>query len=449
MRKFFLIVSVIILTILMLSACTPAVSEADEPPETVSAEPETTKALETPQIAEISLEGIYAKPLDLYNDNLNPLSDINMPETYRPYKLDINIHDDTADYSLSFLTDDSDVVNYVAALLNISSEEEIQTLNAALSDGELRESGQTESGIDVSVSIKPAQSESDYYTEPAAYSLQLTTSVDTDMRMTYMQIIKNNIHIPAFQSVGAETLAEQLNLVNSGGLTLVTGSVNYLNIRVNYDLKESFDEWYAYFNSNDYLMNQAVATWGEENVSIFNYSDLSTRVTLDPDNQTIIFMQELENTEQNISEFVPSLSLIGVGFDNMCNFNSDDGTIYIGIRKEIFGDVDTGEGSDYIQFSIDDGSYDVYLVKYFRTEGKYYVQVAKGGLKAEYYYDAFTEEFSDMDGNKDVSEVKAELQTMMASDADMVMVHPVNTFEQYIIDTFGVNSDALFDLPKE
>ena len=449
MQKVLSIIAVMILTILLFAACSAAEPEAVPTPEITPAEPETTPSPEPTQASEVSLDGIYSKPLDLYSDVLNPLSELIKPDNYNPYKLDVIIGDSEGMFKLSYLTDDEDVAKFAASLLGYDSEDIITDLRQAVEDGDLCESGQLDETHEIEIVVRPAETESHYYNESAAYSVQLTTKIEPDMLSTYLQIIKQNINTKAFQMIEAQDLAEQFNLVTSGGITLVTGSVNYFNVSFDYKLNEAFDKWLEFFNSDAYFNRDSVSFWGEENVSLFNYGDLTTRVSLDPDNMRINFTQELPNVEQNISAYIPSQSLVTVGFDKMCNYNSEDGSIYVGIRKEIFGDIDEGDGTDFIQFSRDDGSYDCFLVKYFKPDGKYYVQVVNDGLKAEYYYDAFEDSYANSDGEKEVDEIKANMQTIMNSDADMVLGHPINTFEQYIIDTFGMNSDALFDLPKE
>lgn len=133
----------------------------------------------------------------------------------------------------------------------------------------------------------------------------------------------------------------------------------------------------------------------------------------------------------------------------MCNYAGAEGNIYLGIRKEIFGDTDEGEGNNYIKYLDNSGQYDCFLVIYYRPECKYYVQIAKGDQKAEYLYYALEDQYTDLEGGTDTGEQKEKLRSIMNTDADSVLASPINTFEQYMINTFGINSDALYDLPKE
>ncbi len=431
MRKTISIAIVILLIITLLPACSSDTPSAAE--ETAAAEPSTA-------------DSTYVKPLDLFGGELNPFSDIEFPESYTPYKVDVNMNADFVFYELSLLTEDPEVVSFTAALLN-AEEDDITALKQALQEGDLQETGMYGDTLEFEIEVKPVEADSDYYTDAVGYTVTLSTQLNEDMLVPYRQILKQNINSGAFQSMGADELIDQFDLAGNGSIIVVTGSVNYVNIGFNYELGEDFDKWSDYFLSDTYLGQDTVIYWGEENVFSFNYGELVTRVTLIPESNRVSFYQEVEGTDVNISDYVPPLSLIMVGFDKMCNYSSEDGNIYVGIRKEVFGDIDKGDGNNYIQYSDNGNGYDCFLVRYCRTEGKYYVQIQKNDLKAEYYYYAFEDKYTDMDGVEDISELKEQMQTIMNTDADMVMVHPINTFEQYIIDTFGVNSDALYDLP--
>lgn len=455
MRKAINITIVILLIILLLPGCGSDTTAADETAQPSPSEPtvtETLPELETaqptggPSAEPIIADGTYETPLDLFSGVLNPFSDIDFPESYTPYKADVSLKDGL--YELSFLTEDPEVVFFAASLLGVTDEGDIAALTQALQSGRMQEAGIYGDAIQIEITIKPVEADSDYYTEAAGYTITLLTEFDEDMLVLYRQILQENISVSAFQSAGAEELIDRFDLGSGGGLTVVTGSVNYINASFNFDLGDDFDQWSDYFESAAYLEQGPGIYWGEKNVSLFLYGELETRVTLQPESNSVNFSQEIGSTDVNISDYAPPLSLVMVGFDKMGNFTSEDGSIYVGIRKEIFGDTDEGDGGvNYIQYNDDSGGYDCFLVKYFRLEGKYYVQIQKDGLKAEYWYDAFENKYTDMDGGEDIGELKEAMQTIGNTDADMVMGEPIHTFEQYILDTFGVNSDALYDLP--
>lgn len=447
MRKAISVTIAILLIIMLLPACssdTTASEKTEELTMTGSSTEQTTGGLPSDPAA---VDSSYEKPLDLFGEELNPFSNVEFPDGYTPYKVDVSMNTDLGFYALSLLTEDPKVVDFTASLLNITDEDDIAALTQALRESRMQETGIYGDTLEMEITVKPVEADSKYYTEAAGYTVTLSTKLDGDMLASYKQILAKNISESAFESVGAEALIDQFDLSSNGSITVVTGSVNYLNSRFSYELGDEFNKWNDYFLSGAYLGQDTVSDWGEKNVSAFNYGELATHVTLDPEKNSISFNQEVESTDINISDYVPPLSLIQVGFDKMCNYNSEDGSIYVGIRKEIFGDTGEGDDINYIQYS--DSGYDCYLVKYYRPEGKYYVQMQKDGLKAEYCYDVFEDTYTDLDGGEDVSEQKETMQRIMNTDADMVMGEPIVTFERYIKDTFGVNSDALYDLPLQ
>lgn len=456
MRKTISIIGTILLMITLLPACSPEtpVSEGTAQPtlpaETTATEQQTAQPTEEPQTEPTAADISYNEPIDLFDGELNPFSVIGFPESYMPYKVSVKMSTDFGQYMFSLLAEDTEIVSFIAPLLNVTDENEIAALTQELQEGSIEKTGTYNDIFDFDVEIKPVEADEHDYVDASGYTVTLTTQLSEDMLAPYRQILMQNISRSAFQSVGAEDIIDQYDLDGNGSITVVTGSVNYIFAGFSFKLGEDYGKWSDYFSSDTYFGYDNVAYWGEENVSMFSYGELETRVELLPENNVIMFYQNIGNTEVNVQDYVPPLSLIIVGFDKMRNFTSEDGNIYIGVRKELFGDeTDEFEGNNYIKYIDNSGNYDCFLIIYYKPDAKYYVRLDKDGNRAEYYYYAFEDKFTDMNGGEDIGELKKTMQTIMNTDADMIMGEPVVIFEQYIKNTFGVNSDALYDMPLE
>lgn len=451
MRKAACIVLTVLLLGSVLSACsslTPAAQETPVPTAAATeAQSDSAAAEATPEAA--SIADVYLQPIDLFGEELNPFSDLELPEGYTPYMADVYLNGDSGTFALSYLADDPDVVANSMALIGITDADSLSQLAQDLSYGRMQETGTASDGREIVVTVKPVSDDGNYYIDASGYTVTVSTQLEDDMLDVFRQILALNINLSALDSIGAGGIADALERVDSGNIVAVTGSVNYVFSNFSYDLGDLFDLWNAYFQSDAYQTLNAVHNWGEENVSGFDYGNLAAQVALDPESKTISFNETLAGTAENIADYIPSASLVTVGFDKMHNYSSADGSVYIGIRKEIFGDTDEGDGVNFIQFSNDMEGFDCYLVRYYRPENRYYVQLQKDGQKVEYNYNSLENVYTPVDEQLDEAAVKATLQSMMNSDADMVLAEPIARFEQYIVDTFGMNSDALYELPAK
>ena len=164
----------------------------------------------------------------------------------------------------------------------------------------------------------------------------MTITIPDDMLPEYQEIIERNINSKAYAYVNANEFFDRFD-TSYLSIAVVQGSKIYTRTQLRYDLGNDFEDFKDYFTCEEFQNKNCVSSWeeGDSMVTAYYYGDLETRIfPPDPENKSISLYQELNSTDTDIADYTASQSLISIGFDKYGNYNSEDSSIYLGIRKD-------------------------------------------------------------------------------------------------------------------
>lgn len=395
------------------------------------------------------LTGKYEKPMDLFEEDYNLFYDLVLPENYVPFKAKISIEDTAAAYSLSFLVGDTDenIVSFVASLVNVTSDENIAEYLDALRQGRLYDKGMLDANREIEFWVKPAEQESEDYDYVEGYVLELQMQISDDMFLECKEIFSRNMNSQALEYGGFQALFDSYG-INPVDISVVKGDKKNVSAAFYFDPGDEYQTWRDYVNSEEYLSQEKVGYWGEELVSAISYGDMDNRIMLSDEDKHVFIRQTLPGVDINITNYVPSQSLVMLGFRDGGDYEDQQDNIYIAIHKSEWQEAENKneEDRDCILFTDNDGN-DGFLVRYYPLQAKYFVQFEKDDIIVKYDWYEPEDRYSDQGYGEDVSEIKQKMQTMLNDESDNIMAKPIIAFEKYIKNTFGVKPEQLYELP--
>ena len=389
----------------------------------------------------------YEKPMDLFEEDYNLFYDLALPENYVPFKAKVSIGDMFAAYSLSFLAGDTDenVVSFVASLVNVTNEENITEYLDALRQGRLYDQGMLDANREIEFWVKPTEQESEDYDYVEGYVLELQMQIPNEMLLECKEIVSRNINLQALEYGGFQALLDSYG-INPVDISVVKGNKANVSVGFYVDPGDEYQTWRDYVNSEEYLSQEKVSYWGEELASSIGYGDMDNRIMLSDKDKHVIIGQTLPGADINIADYIPSQSLVMLGFRDEGDYDDQQDNIYVAIHKSEWQEAENEEDRNCILF-IDNDANDGFLVRYYPREAKYFVQLEKDDILVKYDWYEPEDRYSDQGFGEDVSEIKQKMQTMLNDESDNVMAKPIIAFEEYIKNTFGMKPEQLYELP--
>ncbi len=434
---------------LTLTAC----AQVEPAPETVDVEQaeETTSQAEAQpsqaamQTPEVSTD--FNSPLDLLSEPYNPFYQVEFPEGYTVYmaayeRSEYNL------YRLYLTAEDSaeNAVTFISELLGDDASESIQ-LNIDMLKNENWCSipgTQVDKGLNADAEIsKTEQNDGDYaYVE--GYKICLVMGIDAARAAEYENILMLNYNLNPLSMV-----ANYFDLVPVPQCELkVNTQKNKTQLTAAYQMEQ-------YSELKQSILNEVQADIADENGMQLSYGNIAVSMHFN-DAQSVIYVDEcLTDTSLNLRDYSPSQTLQSLGFENWteedakCTYKSEADGVYLSVNREEWGSPQSGEEKNAVMM-IQRSNDDELLVCYFRTEGKYFVQMGNDQITVKYTWLEGEDKYINEWGEDDLSAAKQTLEQLLNKpDTDSILGDPITTFDQYIRKTFGVSPDALYEMPLE
>jgi len=277
------------------------------------------------------------------------------------------------------------------------------------------------------------------------YVLELQMQIPNEMLLECKEIVSRNINLQALEYGGFQALLDSYG-INPVDISVVKGNKENVSVGFYVDPGDEYQTWRDYVNSEEYLSQEKVSYWGEELASSIGYGDMDNRIMLSDKDKHVIIGQTLPGADINIADYIPSQSLVMLGFRDEGDYDDQQDNIYVAIHKSEWQEAENEEDRNCILF-IDNDANDGFLVRYYPREAKYFVQLEKDDILVKYDWYEPEDRYSDQGFGEDVSEIKQKMQTMLNDESDNVMAKPIIAFEEYIKNTFGMKPEQLYELP--
>ena len=435
----------IIMILLLLTSCgTQNVPEANQTSSISAAPPQTT---DTPADTSASAAPAVAyTPVDLLGPIFNPFYDLTWPEGYTVYQVcyesgEFNL------YRLYMTATGSaeDVVTMIADMVGLSDNDNIAAIISDLNQGEVQISDQQfENGIDATIEIYPADPDSDDYDDVDGYAITLATGIDSDQATDYAAILDANFNADAMRYIDADSFIDSSKPVFRQIKVLTYRGA----VQAEYMYQDDYETWQAFFTSDAYTDSELVSLRIENSCAFLNYEygNLGVNLTFDDESQIIWLSQYQNDTEVNISEYVPEQTLQSLGFkdvneDGVCGFDDEMTKTAIHMTK-----AEWGAEKDSVTFMIFE-DYDPFIVIYDPSSTEYSVEISKNNKWARYLYTK--DRVKPLEDDDTTDEIIHNMAQITGDDSQSNTKIPITMFNTFIEDTFDMSLDALFELPYE
>ncbi|MDD5017896.1 MAG: hypothetical protein PHO15_07355 [Eubacteriales bacterium] len=431
--------------ILFMAACSGGQTEQQDTELSATAtaadmEPEPTAT------ASSALPDGYETPADLLGEVYNPFCDVVWPEGYTTYQVCY----ESGDYDLYrlYLTAEGsaeDVATFMSTLVGDAAEESIAQNIESLKNGGVQIPGTQVEGLSADVGIEPTDAENERYAYVEGFEIMISAGIDPGMAEDYAAILDMNFNADAIAYIGAADFLTE-NEPASREVRLMTGATQAVQAECFYDTGDDYETWKTYFTSAQFADNDDIQTRIEDGYTqlSYYYGDISVSISMSDEDQMIWIGQWQNGTAQNIADYVPAqtLQLMGfgaVGDDGACWYEDNAAGTYISVNN-----TEWGADGDCIMMMMD--GYDAYIVGYYPAAGQYSVEIGKNGKWAKYYYDIADGSIEPIEGN-DEADIRYNMSEITGDDSEDNIKWPIDDFDKYIKDTFGMAPDALFDVP--
>ena len=448
MMKKKLLILICILAVVMLCACSAPATE--QPKATAMPDAAPTQAVDVNDsptaTPELEITEVVIEPMDLLSAAYNPFDSVEWPDGYTIYEAGYEAGEYNL-YRLRLTTAGSaeDVVTFVSQVFGEDSEENIQASIDYLKDGHVEIKGlKNENGIETIVEINPAVPDDSDYEFVEGYTVALTAGITDEQARDYEEILNLNFNTEAIANMNAQDfLTDNQPVVREIKIKLHQNAIEAV---YTYDPGDDFETWEEFFSSSQFADNEDIRIRNEDESDFVTYTYGKMGVQIVLNNGMIYISQGLNDLAQNMLDYVPEKTLQWMGFgvngeDGNCGYSDPETGYFTMISKK-----EWGADSNSITLMIMEG-YECYLVTYYPDDQRYGVQIESTDHQlAKYYYVQASKEMTPMDEGWDKQGILDNYEEIF--DSTDVSV-PVLEFDQYIEETFGMTSEALFEVPVE
>jgi hypothetical protein len=370
-------------------------------------------------------------PADLLNETYNPFFNAALPDGYTLRQVE---YDSEKRTYVMYLTAADTEENVVAAMLRLLGNDDPDSLTLCMAF--LQEAGAASIETDAGAGCEISN-----HGENGSYNVNLyQTMASGDM---YKALIEANFNVTALGAVAdgfdfRSPDQARLTLYIQDDLVVLTCDYiepNAMDVKA--EMSETFKD--LYISNGDQMM--------------LRYGDMYTNVQFASANDGLITLeQEMDAMDICFGDYIPPVSLRNFGFDDFreegakCTYKDSANGVLLMISRPEWGENEHQSEINTLVFSMEKEQ-NSWMLFYHPSDGSYLVTLEYGDKIAEYAirrsgdaYTYFTE--GDWQHTKGIA-------ALVFPDSKYVLQEPMAVLNSYIVETFGMDADALFALDYE
>ena len=406
---------------------------------------EAAEETEEPSLSPIEAIDEGTVPNDLLGDALNVFSDIEFPENYTVYAAEYLVMCEGADfyfYTL-YLTaegDPEEIITYISNLASDSSEENIaQNINYYNNDGGVGIDGVL-TGTDVELNCKVIPTEEDVYDYDYVEGCDIwLEAVVHDNGEVYNELFENCYNLSSLEALSAYV---DLSVITGRMSVYVRASKGNAQVDAVYNVENLSDVVAEMLAEMDYLGINEDSTM----MNLYDYGDISTSLYFDYENNAVSIFQNQADASVSCGDYVYERSEIEeLGFvaddENVgtYTYSDDENGVWVNINI-----ADLGAEGDEIIFYRDQSVLNL-VMWYYPSEQSIQVQVDNDDTMAKYLYSMTDGSVSEAYSSRDTVETVF-MEALEIDEAENIYQEPIDIFDGYIEDVFGMSASELFNI---